>query len=136
MGQKGENWQFPQGGIDEGETPKQAAFRELKEETGIVSVEWVTTLEKPIRYDFPKKIFEKFSTLGRDFHGQEQFWSLFYFTGCDEEIDFCTFPEEIEFNGCEWVDIKTTPQRVWKPKQKAYQQMVEIFSPLIDNFKI
>ena len=76
-------WQFPQGGIDNGETPLEAAYRELKEETGITSVELVAQLNKPLRYDFPTEILENFKKLGRNNIGQEQYWVLFYFYGED-----------------------------------------------------
>lgn len=52
-------WQFPQGGIDEGETPKEALLRELKEEIGTDEVEIVASMPEWLTYDFPKKIAEK-----------------------------------------------------------------------------
>ena len=88
------NWQFPQGGIDKEETPLQAAYRELKEETSVTSVEYVAALNKPLRYDFPKQIKYKNARKGIKNDGQEQYWHLFFFKGKDDDINFqtCALP--------------------------------------------
>ena len=130
-----EYWQFPQGGIDSNETPIQAAYRELKEETNITSVKLIKNLKFPITYRYPPEVLEYFKKKGRQEIGQQQYWTLFYFYGSDNEIDFCTNPEEIEFSDYRWIDIKTAPQLVWDPKKAAYRQMVEIFSPVIESWK-
>ncbi|MEO1958491.1 MAG: RNA pyrophosphohydrolase [Nautiliaceae bacterium] len=52
-------WQFPQGGIDDGESPKEALLRELKEEIGTDEVEIIAQMPKWISYDFPEKIAKK-----------------------------------------------------------------------------
>ncbi len=54
-----DSWQFPQGGIDKGETPKEALFRELKEEIGTNKVEVVAEYPKWVSYDFPNVIAKK-----------------------------------------------------------------------------
>jgi len=54
-----DSWQFPQGGIDEGETPKEALFRELKEEIGTDKVEIIAEYPKWVSYDFPNIIAKK-----------------------------------------------------------------------------
>ncbi len=54
-----DSWQFPQGGIDDGETPKEALFRELKEEIGTNKIEIVAEYPKWVSYDFPNIIAKK-----------------------------------------------------------------------------
>ena len=87
---KGTDWQFPQGGIEAGEQPHLAAMRELKEETSVVSVEFVKGLENPIRYDFPLEVKQKLQKRGIKSDGQEMYWSLLFFYGSDEEINLNT----------------------------------------------
>ena len=106
------NWQFPQGGIDEGEYFIDAAKRELREETGITSIRVVSKIEESLYYDFPKDVTDRFKKNGSNYIGQAQQWALFYFTGENSEIDFCTNPEEIEFKDYEWTDIFEAPKRI------------------------
>ena len=80
------NWQFPQGGIEDNENDCLAALRELREETSIVSVQPVKTLDHPLRYDFPLDVINKSKGIGKQYAGQDVFWSLFYFSGEDNEI--------------------------------------------------
>lgn len=127
-------WQFPHGGMEAGESPKETAVRELSEETGITDIKWITTLSEPIKYDFPSEIIENFKRLGRDNVGQASYWSLFYFCGSDNEIDFTTYPEEIEFKDYRWVDIEEAPKLVVDWKKEAYRQVVRAFKPLIEKY--
>ncbi|XP_010540583.1 PREDICTED: nudix hydrolase 25-like isoform X2 [Tarenaya hassleriana] len=66
-------WQMPQGGIEDGEDPKSAAMRELKEETGIVSAQIIAAVPKWLTYDFPPAVKAKVNRLwGGEWHGQAQ----------------------------------------------------------------
>ncbi|EPS69039.1 hypothetical protein M569_05729, partial [Genlisea aurea] len=68
-------WQMPQGGIDEGEDPRSAAIRELREETGIISVQMVDEVPEWMTYDFPPAVKAKVSRLWKgEWHGQTQKW--------------------------------------------------------------
>ena len=127
-------WQFPQGGIEPKETPLEAAYRELKEETGLSSVKEVFHLDEPIAYDYPPDVLESMKKKGFDDIGQAQYWTLFYFSGSDNEIDFCTNPKEIEFSDYQWIDIRQAPYLVWEPKKAAYAEMVSKFAPVIECF--
>lgn len=130
---KADGWQFPQGGIEENETAVEAAQRELAEETGVTSVEFVAQIEEPLRYEFPAIVLKRFKKIGRDFAGQDQYWSLFYFCGDNSEINLRSHPEEIEFDQWEWTDLESTPDKVWSIKKEVYQQMVKIFAPIIKD---
>ena len=127
-------WQFPQGGIDSGESITEAAFRETKEETGLTSVSLVAQINEPLRYDFTPEIIARFKQLGRNHIGQEQYWSLLFFNGDDSEIDFNTHPEEIEFDDYEWVDISESTKRVWIAKKHTYQEVEKQFTPIIAEY--
>ena len=65
-------WQFPQGGIDEGETPREALYRELEEEIGTGEVEIIAEYPEWLQYDFPQKIAQKMYP----FDGQSQKYFL------------------------------------------------------------
>ena len=124
-----DGWQFPQGGIDQDESPQEAAVRELREETSITSVQLVATLDKPLCYEFPEDVKEKFRQKGIFNDGQAQYWSLFYFTGTDQEINLAT--AEPEFDEFSWKDIEEAPNLVWEIKRDVYRQVVKEFAPII-----
>lgn len=120
-------WQFPQGGIEKGESIKDAAERELYEETGIKSVQSVAQKKEPLRYDFPIEF-------KLPFRGQEQYWILFYFTGSDNEINFNVNPNEKEFRSYRWDDIMVAPKLIVDFKKDVYQKVVNFFNPIINNY--
>ena len=78
------SWQMPQGGIDDGEEPLEAAKRELWEETNVRSIELIAELPRWLKYDLPEGARGRWS--GR-YRGQTQKWFLFRFVGLDKEID-------------------------------------------------
>lgn len=125
-------WQFPQGGIEKGETPKDAAKRELFEETGIVSVKTIYTDVAPLRYDFPKDIKEKFRHKNINTDGQDVFFSLFYFEGKDNEINLNTAtPEFCEYT---WEDFDFAVKHIVDFKKEVYQKAFQKLTPLIEQY--
>lgn len=121
-------WQFPQGGVDEGEEIDVAALRELYEETGIRSVELIGRTKDWISYDFPPEVRNRIK-LGRNFIGQKQIWFAFRFTGEDSEIDLQAHGEQ-EFSRWEWCDFDKVLDRVVSFKRASYRQALSELSPL------
>ena len=76
-------WQMPQGGIDHGEKPIDAAYRELEEETGTKSAKILFEHESWFEYELPNELIGKVIS---GFKGQRQKWFLMKFTGNDSEF--------------------------------------------------
>lgn len=131
---KDDHWQFAQGGIEVGESPLQAAKRELLEETNMSSVKLVCKYPGLLRYDFPADILEKQRQLGRTNIGQEQHWFLFFFDGDDSEIDLNAHPDEIEFKKYKWVELQEAAREVVEFKRPIYQCLADCFCAQIVAF--
>ena len=114
-------WQFPQGGIDNGEDIKKAMYRELSEEVGLskADVSLVGESEGTITYDIPKTIRSK--VLGGKFKGQEQKWFLLKLNkdNCEIKLDNEAFPE---FDKYEWVSFWQPLNRIVDFKREAYRK--------------
>jgi len=84
------SWQFPQGGINEGETPEQAMFREVKEEIGLSEkdIEIIAVTRGWLRYRLPKRMIRHHSL--PICIGQKQKWYLLKLTSRDENVDINT----------------------------------------------
>ena len=120
------NWQFPQGGVDEGEPWEAAARRELLEETGVSSVEVLAETPGWITYDFPAD--HRGSKAARGFLGQKQKWFAMRFTGEDAEIDLELHPP-VEFDAWRWGRLAEVPDLIVPFKRAAYAQVAAAFAP-------
>jgi putative (di)nucleoside polyphosphate hydrolase len=124
------SWQMPQGGIDAGEPPLDAARRELWEETNIRSIELIAELPEWLSYDLPEEALGRWA--GR-YRGQSQKWFLFRFVGRDSEIDV-RFPaagaHDAEFDAWRWERFERLPDLVVPFKRKVYETVASIFAPL------
>ncbi len=118
-------WQLPQGGIEEGEEPKAAALRELREEIGTSNVELISEMPKWLNYDLPPSLMGKIWD-GR-FGGQRQKWFAFRFLGDDTEIN-PTAVANPEFSACKWVDISEIRQLTVPFKRRVYKCLINEFS--------
>ncbi len=114
-------WQMPQGGIDKGESPLEAAWRELKEETGTDKAEVIGESGDWYNYDLPVDLAPKLWR-GR-FRGQTQKWFVFRFLGGDEDIDIAT--ETPEFSDWKWADVAELPDLIVPFKRALYSQLIE-----------
>lgn len=127
---QGNWWQMPQGGIDEGEDPAQAALRELREETGMRSVEILAQSPQWYSYDLPMELVGK--AWGGRYRGQTQAWFAVRFTGEDTEIDIAPTQRgiEAEFDAWKWVSAALLPELIVPFKRAVYAQVVEAFAHL------
>ncbi|XP_009146819.1 nudix hydrolase 26, chloroplastic [Brassica rapa] len=123
-------WQMPQGGIDEGEDPRVAVMRELKEETGVHSAEIIAEAPHWITYDFPPDVREKLKVRwGSDWKGQAQKWFLLKFTGKDEEINLLgDGTEQPEFGEWSWVSPDQLVELAVDFKKPVYKEVMSAFA--------
>jgi putative (di)nucleoside polyphosphate hydrolase len=126
-----EAWQMPQGGIDEGETPRQAAMRELREEIGTDKADILAESPDWRDYDLPDELLGKIWD-GR-YRGQTQKWFLLRFTGTDADIDIDT--EEPEFLAWQWAEMARVPDLIVPFKRSIYRDVVAEFAPLIERMR-
>ena len=121
-------WQMPQGGVDEGENYYDAALRELKEETSIVSVELIQEIEKKLTYILPDELIG-IIWKGK-FKGQTQKWFVMRFIGNDSEININT--KKPEFLEWKWLNVDELPKIAVNFKRDIYISLKEELKKVID----
>ena len=123
-------WQMPQGGIDKGEDPEAAAYRELFEETGMQTVTLLGRSKGWINYDLPEHLIG--IGLKGKYRGQTQAWFAFRFTGDEREIQIAPPPggHTQEFDEWAWKPMQDLPGLIVPFKRAVYDQVVAEFSHL------
>ena len=121
-------WQFPQGGLDEGEGLEDALFRELGEELGISSdvVKIIACTKNWLRYKLPKKMIRE---TGPTCIGQKQKWYLLDFFGEESQFYFNNSAKP-EFDGWQWVNYWYPLRRVIAFKKDVYRRALKELSPV------
>lgn len=116
-------WQMPQGGIDDGETARDAALRELEEETGVASDMVTVEAETDgwLTYDLPHDVVPRIWN-GR-FRGQEQKWFLLRFHGTDDQVNIDT--DHPEFSQWRWMPASQVLDQIVPFKRKVYAQVLD-----------
>jgi putative (di)nucleoside polyphosphate hydrolase len=122
-----EAWQMPQGGIDPGESPREAALRELEEEIGTAKVEFIAEAKRWLTYEFPPELTGK--PWGGRYRGQQQKWFALRFTGTDRDIDLNT--AHPEFDAWKWVNARDLPALIVPFKRQVYIQVLEEFAEIL-----
>ena len=122
-------WQMPQGGIDAGESPCEAALRELTEEIGVDPADVVVEAEHPewLRYDLPDDLVGKVWK-GR-YRGQEQRWFRMRLTASDDAINIAT--DHPEFQAWQWVEPARVVDLIVPFKREIYQAVIEGLAPKV-----
>ena len=116
-------WQMPQGGIDPGETPVQAALRELKEEIGTDKAKILGESRVWLKYDLPAELAS--GIWGGRYRGQRQKWFAMRFTGNDTDIDLGT--DHPEFDAWKWIQPEQLPEVIVPFKRQLYIDILAEF---------
>jgi len=127
---EGDWWQMPQGGVDKGEDLRNAALRELGEETGVASrhVTIIAQTREELFYDLPDELIGKLWK-GK-YRGQRQNWFLARFTGSDSDIRLDAH-QPPEFCEWKWIEPDELPGLIVPFKKRVYRTVLEEFREMI-----
>jgi len=127
-----DGWQFPQGGMRSDETPLEAMYRELQEETGLRPdhVELIGSTPGWLRYRLPKRYRRHYSK--PLCIGQKQVWFLLRFLG-DDSVFSLDHAEVPEFRTWRWVDFWYPADNVIRFKRPVYRRALKLLEPMADS---
>jgi putative (di)nucleoside polyphosphate hydrolase len=117
-------WQLPQGGIDEGEDPRVAVFRELEEEIGTRKADLIGEHPNWVTYDLPPNLLGV--AWRGQYRGQRQRWFALRFLGDDSDIRLDLDPHP-EFDAWRWVRLSEVPALAVPFKRPIYDVLAKSF---------
>ncbi len=120
-------WQLPQGGIDEGEDPRVAVLRELREEIGTANATIIAEHGEWLTYDLPDHLVG--IAFGGRYRGQRQRWFALRFEGQDGDIRLDADPHP-EFDAWRWAKLDEIPALAVEFKRPVYEDLVRSFAHL------
>ncbi|UYN95761.1 MAG: RNA pyrophosphohydrolase [Enhydrobacter sp.] len=122
-----DGWQMPQGGVDKGESPIEAACRELLEEVGTTKALLLRETRRWITYDVPPQMQPRH--WGGRWRGQAQKWFALAFTGRDSDIDIEA--HDREFDTWRWATSHEAIELIVPFKRAVYDAMLKEFADLV-----
>ncbi len=122
------SWQLPQGGMDPGEDPTVAVFREMEEEIGTRNAALLAEHPAWLHYDLPAHLIGK--ALGGRFRGQRQKWFALRFLGTDAEIRLDLDPHP-EFDAWRWAALAELPALAVPFKRDIYATLARDFARFV-----
>ena len=127
------SWQFPQGGIDRGENPEQAMFRELHEEVGLLPqhVQVLARTRDWLRYEVPDRFIRR-DARGH-YKGQKQIWFLLHLVGHDWDLNLRA-TDHPEFDAWRWNDYWVPLDVVVEFKRGVYEMALTELSRFVPRF--
>lgn len=123
-------WQYPQGGVDDGEDFDYAARRELSEETGIRDAEFVTSIKEFLYYEFPSTL--KIPHMTDRYRGQKQKWYLAYWNHPAEHANLKTHKQE--FARVQFMPMADITNQIVAFKREIYTELERQFLPKINAY--